>query len=66
MNKKELIERLQSSGKWVKVRIDADGRATGMLAEENYKYNARTNTGGRRFIGYVNELIVDFNTLSNY
>jgi hypothetical protein len=66
MKKSELIKNIELNGKWVKVRIDTDGRVTGVLSEENYSYNKKTNTGGRRYIGYANELTEDLNTLSNY
>jgi len=51
MKKLELINKIEDAGKYTKVRIDKDNQVTGMLVDEDYRYNAHTNTGGRRYIG---------------
>ena len=60
MKKRELIEKIEESGKWVKVKISKGGEVTGMLADEDYLYNMATNTGGRRFIGWVDDLTREY------
>ena len=60
MTNKVLIEKIEADEKWIKVRIDARGEVTGMLADEDHWYDPRTNTGGRRFIGYSHELTVEY------
>jgi hypothetical protein len=51
MKKASLIRAIESNGRYCKVKIAADGQVTGMLTSEDYPYNKRTNTGGRRYIG---------------
>jgi hypothetical protein len=51
MRKQELIKKIEARGKYCKVRINGDGEISGMLVDENYRYNAHTNTGGRRYLG---------------
>lgn len=46
-----IIRHLESRGKYCKVRISIDGSVTGMLVNENYRYNRASNSGGRRYIG---------------
>ena len=51
MSKAELIRGIKENGRYCKVRIDSKGAVTGMLAAEDYRYDNRSNTGGRRYIG---------------
>jgi len=51
MNKATLIRKIEDAGRYCKVRIASDGRVTGMLVSENYRYHKQSNTGGRRYIG---------------
>ena len=45
--------RIAVSGLYVNVIIRENGDVEGMLADQNYKYNSKTNTGGRRYLGNV-------------
>lgn len=56
MKKTQLIKKIEESGKYVKVKIAKNGEVSGMLAAENYRYRATTNTGGRRYIGNTNNI----------
>ena len=56
MTHTELIKKIESKGKYCKVRIDKNGEITGMLVDENYRYKPRTNTGGRRYLGHSNDV----------
>lgn len=51
MTKAALIRAIEDKGLYCKVKIDSKGEVTGMLVGEDYPYNKRTNTGGRRYIG---------------
>lgn len=58
MKKTQLIKKIEESGKYVKVKIAKNGEVTGVLATENYRYRATTNTGGRRYIGNITDLVI--------
>lgn len=62
MTKAKLIKSIEAKGRYCKVRIDAAGQVTGMLSAEDYPYNKRTNTGGRRYIGQYGDpgLMIDY------
>ncbi len=51
MTKAELMRRIEAAGRYAKLLIDEDGEITGMLVDEDFPYQAATNTGGRRYIG---------------
>jgi hypothetical protein len=55
MNKRQLIDRIEDAGKYHKVRIAKDNTITGMLVNEDYRYDIHTDTGGRRYIGQAND-----------
>ena len=55
MSKAELTRAIEVSGRYIKVRIGADGQVTGMLAAEDYRYHKPSNTGGRRYIGQFSD-----------
>jgi len=56
MNKSELIEKIEGNTNYRKVRIAADGEITGMLADQDHRYDPHTNTGGRRYLGNFNDV----------
>ena len=60
MSKAEMIRRIEDKGIYCKVRIDAGGMITGMLVNEDHRYDPFTNTGGRRFIGHMSEMIHEY------
>jgi hypothetical protein len=55
MTKKEQIAKIESDG-YIKVRIDKSGQITGYLPNQNYRYDSKTNTGGRRLLGFFDQL----------
>lgn len=57
MTKKALVAAIERDGAYVAVKIDASGTVTGRCYGEPVRYNAVTNTGGRRLIGYDTELL---------
>jgi hypothetical protein len=57
MTKISAIRKIEEVSNYTKVRIDKNGKVTGMLESENYRYHSASNTGGRRFLGYMNEVI---------
>jgi len=56
MTHREIINKIESKGQYCKVRIDKQGEITGMLVDEDYRYEPRTNTGGRRYLGHANDV----------
>lgn len=57
MTKVQLIKEIEDDGRYDRVRIDAKGNVTGHPVDEPDRYDAHTNTGGRRFIGRDTELL---------
>lgn len=57
MTKKDLVEAIESDGRYYHVRIDTRGDVTGVPVGESSHYHAATNTGGRRFLGKDTELL---------
>ena len=55
MKKTDIIKKIESQGTYCKVKINKHGEITGMLTDENYRYDSNLNKGGRRFVGYANE-----------
>lgn len=51
--KSEIKKEMEKTGEWCKVKIEWDGEVTGMKSSENWRYNPKTNTGGRRFLGNI-------------
>ena len=51
MTKAELMRKIEDAGRYSKLLIDEDGEITGVLVDEDFPYQAATNTGGRRYIG---------------
>ena len=57
MTKKRLAEMIEGEGNYRAVRIDAQGNVSGVVIDEPSRYNAKSNSGGRKLIGYDTELI---------
>jgi hypothetical protein len=58
-SKAKIAREIECVGIYCRVRIANDGQITGMLVDQDYRYDPRTNTGGRRLIGYMSELARD-------
>jgi len=52
----EIIEAIEVKEVYCKVKIDKEGEITGMRIDQDYRYDTATNTGGRRYIGNVNDI----------
>jgi hypothetical protein len=57
MKKKDLIAAIEKDGLYYNVRIDKQSQVTGVPVDEPNHYHKMTNTGGRRFIGWMDEII---------
>jgi hypothetical protein len=60
MTKAEFAMAVEARGTYCKVRVAADGQVTGMLVNQDYRYDPHSNTGGRRLIGEMPELACDY------
>lgn len=56
MSNTKLMQMIEDAGTYCKVKIDRDGNVTGMRRDQDWRYDAKTNTGGRRLVGYKTEL----------
>lgn len=56
MTKKELIAVIEKDGLYYNVKIDKQGQVTGVPMDQPSHYHKMTNTGGRRFIGWADEI----------
>lgn len=57
MSNAEIIRGIEATTRYTAVRIDRDGNITGRPADEPIRYNPRTNTGGRRYLGNRNSAV---------
>ena len=65
MSKAGLVREIEEQGQYRKVRVErgsnpAQVEVTGMRADQDWRYDAKTNTGGRRLIGYMSDLIHEY------
>lgn len=69
MSKAELARRIAARGVYCKVRITDVYRpelgcrvpeVTGMRCDQDYRYCAMTNSGGRRYLGTMDELVREY------
>lgn len=56
MTKKDLIQAIEDDGRYRNVKIEG-GKVTGVPVGEPSHYHSKTNTGGRRFLGWDTELL---------
>jgi hypothetical protein len=56
MRKAEVARMIEDRGTYCKIRVAKDGQVTGMLVDQDHRYDPKTNTGGRRLVGYMSEL----------
>lgn len=54
-----LTKEIEEEGIYCKVKVEGDD-VTGMAVDEDWRYDASTNTGGRKFIGYKSELMAQY------
>lgn len=57
MTKKALIEAIEDDGAYRNVKIDKQGKVTGVCFDEPSHYHSDTNTGGRRYMGTDTEVL---------
>jgi hypothetical protein len=55
----KLTDVIKDAGKYCKVKIEGED-VTGMLVDEDYRYESTTNMGGRRLIGKKSELMAKY------
>jgi len=64
MTKKEVIDAIEGDGHYYHVKIDKNGKVTGVAIDEPSHYQKSINKGGRKFLGYDTELLAALSRLS--
>lgn len=57
MTNASLIRRLESEGKYVRIRVDKAGHVTAGRADSPVRYCSATNSGGRVYVGHVSDVL---------